>query len=277
VTLPFFLSEPGVVTAVVTDAAAAVVRTVTIPSGTGAGSWTWDGRDAAGAPAADGRYSVTFTAIDAAGNPGEPRTSAVDVYAALAALARTPVSFFPQDGDALAPRTVASYTLKSAALVTIRVLDTDGNVVRTGPTDKELAAGPATWAWNGKTDAGAFAARGAYRIQVAATNGTQRAVQQVSVVAEAFRLSTSVPSAVRGKSLTITAVTVEPLSTTPRVVVRQPGLDAWSVTMTKKSTTTWKAVITPKKGGSAGTMSLSVKATDSKGGANSSVVRLALK
>ena len=153
------------------------------------------------------------------------------------------------------------------------MLDKDGTVVRTGMTDKALPAGPATWTWNGKTDDGAFAPRGTYRIQVAATNGTQRAVQQTSVHAEAFRLSTSVATAVRGTSLRVTAVTVEPLSTTPRIVVRQPGLDPWTVTMTKKSSTTWTAVVTPKKGGTTGTMSLVVKATDSKGGANSSVLR----
>jgi flagellar hook assembly protein FlgD len=277
VALPFSLSEPGTVTGVVADAAGAVIRTLTLAAGPGDGSLHWDGRDAAGEPAADGRHTVTLTVMDAAGNRGEPQTSVVDVYAALAGLARTPVSFFPQDGDALAPRTVASFALKAPALVTIRVLDKDGAVIRSGPTDKELAAGPATWAWNGKTDAGDFAKRGTYRIQVAATNGTQGAVQTVSVRADAFRLSTSVATAVRGKSLRVTAVTVEPLSATPRVVVRQPGLDAWTVTMTKKSSTTWTAVVTPKKGGSAGTLSLTVKAIDSKGGTNSSVLRLALQ
>jgi flagellar hook assembly protein FlgD len=277
VALPFSVSEPGRVTAVVTDAAAAVVRTLTVPAAAGEGSVAWDGRTKAGAPAPDGRYTVTLTPVDVAGNAGEAKSSEVDVYAALAALARTPTAFFPQDADKLAPKTVASFTLKAPAVVTIRVLDKDGTVVRTGMTDKELPAGPATWAWNGKTDGGAFAARGTYRIHVAATNGTQRAAQQASVVAEAFRLSATVDAAARGKSLTITAVTVEPLSTTPRVVVRQPGLEPWTVTMTKRGSTTWTAVVTPKRGGTAGTMSLSVKALDTRGGVNSSVLRLALR
>ena len=70
---------------------------------------------------------------------------------------------------------------------------------------------------------------------------------------------------------------VEPLSGTPKVVVRQPGLAPWTVTMTKRSATRWTVVVTPKEGGTTGTMSLTVRATDVKGGVNTSVVRLALQ
>jgi hypothetical protein len=143
-------------------------------------------------------------------------------------------------------------------------------------TDKALPAGAATWSWNGKDDTGAFVPRGKYRIVVSATNGTQAASQSVTVTADAFRLSTSATTATRGKSLTITAVTAEGLSTTPKVVVRQPGLDPWTVTMTRKTSTTWIAVVKPRRGGTAGTLSLKVKATDARGGANSSVIKLPL-
>ena len=47
--------------------------------------------------------------------------------------------------------------------------------------------------------------------------------------------------------------------------------------MTRVSASKWTATITPRKTGAAGTLSLTVKATDVKGGANSSVVRLALR
>ncbi len=277
VALPFSVSEAGAITTVITSADAKVVRTITAPATGGEGKLAWDGRTDTGAPAPDGRYTVTLTPRDLAGNTGKPATTEVDVYAALKALTRSPKVFFPQDADTLAKRSVASFTLLAPASVTIRVIDKDGTVVRSGITDKALPVGPATWAWNGKTDAGAFAPRGAYRIVVAATNGTQRAVQRASVHADAFLLSTSVQAAVRGTAITITAVTAEPLSTTPRVVVRQPGLDSWTVKMTKRSSTTWTAVVTPKQGGSTGTLTLAVKATDSKGGSNSSTIRLALE
>jgi flagellar hook assembly protein FlgD len=278
VAFPYSASEPGSVAAVVTAADATVVRTITSSIAEGENRLAWDGRTDAGAPAPDGRYTVTLTPRDRAGNVGKPVSLEVDVYAALKALTRTPTAFFPQDADSLAPRTTASFTLLAPASVTITVVDGSGTVVRTGPVDKALPAGPATWAWNGKNDAGTFAPRGSYRIVVAATNGTQRAVQRASVLADAFRLSTSTATAIPGTALTVTAVTAEPLATTPRVVIRQPGLDPRTITMTKKGSSTWTAVVTPKKGGApGGTLTLVVKATDTKGGANASTVRLALQ
>jgi flagellar hook assembly protein FlgD len=277
VALPFSVSEAGTITAVITSGDAKVVRTIAAPTAGGASKLDWDGRTDAGAPAPDGRYTVTLTPRDLAGNTGKPTTTEIDVYAALKDLTRSPRLFFPQDADTLAPKSTAGFTLLAPASVTIRVIDKDGVVVRTGIADKALPAGPATWTWNGKTDAGAFAPRGAYRIVVAATNGTQRAVQRASVHADAFLISTSVAVAVRGTSVTVTAVTAERLATTPRVVVRQPGLQPWSVKMTKRSSTTWTAVVTPKKGGSTGTLTLGVKATDTKGGSNASTIRLVLE
>ncbi len=97
------------------------------------------------------------------------------------------------------------------------------------------------------------------------------------VTARAFRVTTSVSSPVRGSSFTMTAVTAEALSTAPAVTVRQPGLAAWKVTMTKVSATTWKATIRPRSGGKAGTMSLTVAARDTAGGTNATAVRLALR
>ena len=60
-------------------------------------------RDAAGAPAADGRYTVTLMATDPAGNRSEPRTVLVDVYAALAERAAQQRYVAPQvdDGDVI--------------------------------------------------------------------------------------------------------------------------------------------------------------------------------
>ena len=61
------------------------------------------------------------------------------------------------------------------------------------------------------------------------------------------------------------------------LVVRQPGLEPWSVRMTQLGSTTWAADVKPRKGGEAGTLTLVVKATDSKGGANASTFRMVLE
>jgi flagellar hook assembly protein FlgD len=255
-----------------------VVRTFTAAVAGGDGTVSWNGRDGAGKALPDGRYTVTLAPVDVAGNPGDTAGAvAVDVYAALSALARTPGQFFPQDADTLAPRTKATWTLLAPATVTVDVRDKAGTVVRTAYADRSLPAGATSWSWNGRRDDGTFAPRGLYRIVVQATNGTQRAVQAVTVIADAFKLTTSVTTAVRGRSMTITARTSEPLSSTPVLVITEPGLAARTVTMTKVSSTTWTAKLTPKTSADAGTLSLRVKAKDSLGGANASIVKLPLK
>lgn len=277
VSIHYAVSEAGGVTAVVAGAGGTPVRTLAATVAAGAQVLAWDGRTAAGAPVHDGRYTITLTPRDAAGNVGAPVTAEVAVYSALAAVTRSPTLFFPQDGDALAPRSTVSFRLLAPAKVTIVVLDASGAVVRTGMTARSLPAGGATWTWNGKTTAGTYAPSGRYRIVVTATNGTQVAAQVATVDAMAFRLTSSTATATRGRSLVLTAVTAEPLATTPVVTVRQPGLTAWTVTMTRVSATHWTARITPKAGGTAGTMSLTVRATDTGGGRNTSVLRIALR
>ena len=278
VVLPYSTSEAGGLAVVITDAAGAIVRTLPAAAiAAGPGLVSWDGRTAAGTPVPDGRYTATLTVTDVVGNPSTPIAVAVDVYAALAALARTPGLFYPQDGDTLAPQAAASFTLVSPATVTLTVLDGSGSVVRTGLAAAALPAGPATWAWDGRRDDGTFAAPGTYRIVVGATNGTQAAAQSTTVIADAFRITTSTAGATRGKSITVTATTAEPLATTPRLVVRQPGLSSWSVVMTKVAVNRWSATITPKTTGTPGTLTLQVKAWDTAGGQNSGLLRVAIQ
>jgi flagellar hook assembly protein FlgD len=277
VTLPYSVSEAGSITVAITNAAGTAVRTMTLPAAKGEGSVAWDGRTAAGRAVPDGRYTATFTPRDAIGNTGKAAALEVDVYAALSTLSRTPTLFFPQDEDALARKTTVSFALLAPASVRTRVLDATGAVVRTGLVDKAVPAGAATWAWNGRRDDGTLAPRGVYRIEVAATNGAQSGSLATTVRADAFRLTTSAPEATRGKSLVVTAVTAEDLGATPKVVVRQPGLDPWTVVMTKTGRSTWTATIQLKKGGTAGTLGLTIKALDIKGGANSSKLALPLR
>jgi flagellar hook assembly protein FlgD len=276
--LPYSISEPATVTATVTAPdGLTVVRTMVATVTEGAQSLAWNGRTAAGVAVRDGRYTITIKAIDPAGNASTPVAVPVDVYGALAAVTRTPALFFPQDADALAAKTAVAFRLRAPARVSISILDASGKVVRTVMTNRAYAAGPVTWAWNGRLANGTFAPRGTYRIAVVATNGTQSASQSVSVQADAFRLVTSSAGAIRGTALTLTATSAESLSSAPVVVVRQPGVPAWTVTMSRVSSSRWTATIRPKAGGTAGTMSLTVRARDAAGGTNSSVLRLALQ
>ncbi len=277
VSIPFSVSEPATAIATITSAGGILVRTITQPATSGPNRLDWDGTTDAGAPVPDGRYAVTIAARDAAGNTGPASTTDVDVFAALASLGRSSSLFYPQDGDALARKVSASWTLASPTTISVRVVDAEGTGVRSGPTDRAFPAGAASWTWNGRTDAGAFVAPGLYRVVVTATNGVQSASQEVAVRADAFRLGSSAATAVRGTSLVLTAVTAEPLATVPRVVVRQPGLPAWSVTMNRQSSTRWAVELRPRRSGTPGTLRLVVKATDTAGGANASTLRLVLE
>ena len=277
VAIPFSISEAGTVSAVVTDATDAVVRRVTLAVQAGARKASWNGRTAAGVAAPDGSYTITLAPVDLAGNAGAPASTRVDVYAALASVSRTPSLFFPQDGDTLARKSTVTFRLLRPATVSLDVVDASGAVVRTAWTDRTLPAGTVSWAWNGKLADGTWSRRGTYRFVVRASNGTQSVTSSTAVTANAFRVTTSTPSPARGTRFTVTAVTAEKLSTAPTVTIRQPGLTAWKVTMTRVSSTKWKATIRPKAGGSAGTMSLTIAAKDRAGGKNSTIVRLPLR
>jgi flagellar hook assembly protein FlgD len=278
VSLPFSISEPATVTATVTAPdGATVVRTMVAVVAAGPRSFAWDGRTAGGRAVGDGRYTVSVRAVDAAGNVSVPVSVPVDVYGALAAVTRTPALFFPQDGDRLAPKTTVSFRLRAPARVSITILDGAGAIVRTVMTDRAYRAGRVTWAWNGKLANGTFVPRGFYRIVVRATNGTQAATQSVLVQADAFRISTTATTVVTGTAFTVTATSAEPLVTAPVVVVRQPGVRAWTVTMRRISTGRWSARIVPRAGGTPGSMSLTVRARDAAGRTNSSVVNLTVE
>ena len=207
----------------------------------------------------------------------QPAKVTVDVYAALAGLARSPALFFPQDGDRLARSATVGFRLLARAKVTIRVVDAAGAVVRTAYVDRTTRRGDVAWSWNGKVAGGAYARPGDYRIVVSATNGQQHATGSATVRADAFRLSTSTTDATRGRRLTVTARSAEPLAAPPVLVVREPGVAAWTVAMTHGPGASWTATVTPKRAGAAGTLSLTVKARDAEGGRNASILRLTLR
>ena len=72
IAIPYSVSEAATVTAVVSDAAGTAVRKTTGVVLAGARQATWDGRTAAGIAVPDGRYTLTLTAVDPAGNAEPP-------------------------------------------------------------------------------------------------------------------------------------------------------------------------------------------------------------
>ena len=277
VTLPYAVSEAGTVKALVTAPdGTTVVRTIAATVAAGARTIVWDGRNDAGKAVRDGRYTVTIAARDLPGNMGAAVSEPVDVYAALSSLSRDTSLFYAQDADKLNSRATFTFTLRSAAKVTIAVVDAAGHVVRAPVTAKAYPAGTVTWRWTATADDGSYVPQGRYRVAVTATNGTQTATQTLLVDAAAFRLATSTAAPARGHSFTLTATSAEPLGASPVVTVRQPGVAPWTVTMTRISSNRWTATIRPRPGGTAGVMRLTVRGRDVNGGRNQTDLRVAL-
>jgi flagellar hook assembly protein FlgD len=273
------LTEPGAIRLVVTPAGGgAAVRTVTIPvAAAGAGWIAWDGRADGGAFVADGDYALALIPLDRARNAGPSQAVSVTVFGSFVGLNLAPTRFYPQDGDAIAPRTQATFMLKRAATVLLTVVNRAGRTVRTiaGP----YPAGPIAIAWDGRADGGAFVPQGRYRIQVVATIDGRSETHATTVQAAAFDLKTSLASAKRGRKLTLTVVSSEGLKrkTRLKLSVHQPGLAAYAVKLTKVGPLTYRATWTLKPGGRSGKLTLTVTGTDRAGGRNATSLTLRIR
>lgn len=271
------LNEVGVVRQVVTGGStSAVVRTMTFNVvQAGPGAISWDGRADGGTVVPDGDYSLTLTPFDRAGNAGASWSGSVAVFGAFVGLSSTPARFYPQDGDAIRPRTVVAFTLRSPAEVEIRVVNGAGATVRS--IVGSYPAGPLTFAWNGRNDSGAFVPQGLYRIVVTAVVGDRAETHVKTVRAAAFELRPSTLTPRRGARFTLTVVTSERLGANPRVTVRQPGKTAYRLTLTKIAAATYRVSWTLRTGGSTGQMTLVVSGYDTAGGYNATSLRLPLR
>jgi hypothetical protein len=132
-------------------------------------------------------------------------------------------------------------------------------------------------AWDGRTDGGGYAPQGLYRIVVVASAGGRSETHTTPVRAAAFELKPSATTVRRGRKMTLTVVTSEPLKGGPRLTVHQPGRGAYVVKLTRIGTSTYRATWTLKPGGRAGKLSLTVTATDAAKGRNATAVLLRLR
>jgi flagellar hook assembly protein FlgD len=267
------ITEPGTLVAVVKDGSGATIRSFTARV-TGPGTIAWDGRTEAGSVVPDGSYTVTVTPRDRAGNPGAAVTVAVHVFGAFVGGAVSPALFYPQDGDAQAKAAILRATLKRATTVRLQVVDAKGATIRT--ITRSVDAGTFAFGWDGRTDGGAFAPQGRYTLRFTAGEGNLVETKRFVVVARAFDIRPSLTTALRGRALTVTVVSAEALHTSPRLVIRQPGIAAYRVALRLVGPRTWRATFTVKASRT-GTMSLAVDAQDSEGHGQQTRVSLPIR
>ena len=259
-------SEPGSFIVRVRNSANVLVRLFTVASGTSATSVVWDGKNSSGAVVPDGPYIMRVYPVDAYGNAGTWAERTVNVVTALKSVKASAPVFYPQDLDTMAKTTTLSFVLTRPMTVTWTIRDAAGAVVDTRLSAVERPAGTTSVVFNGRRLDGTMLPPGRYTSFVNATDGTLMASQAVAFDADAFSATLSDATPARGQSVTIAVTSAEPLTATaPRAYFYEPGLAAWSVPLKKTGTYTYKATVTLKKGGAAGTLTVKILGTDSKG------------
>ena len=258
-------SGPGSFVVGVRDAAGTILRTWSVASTGLPTSLTWDGRDAAGTVAPDGRYLVTVAPADADGNVGSGQERIVSLTTALRAVASSASVFYPQDLDQIAPTTTFSFDLARPMTVTWTLRDAAARVVDTYLASVALPAGTQTRVFDGRGSDGAMLPAGRYLSYVVATDGTLVAAQSVAVEADAFLIKPSDSTPGRGQTITLTVTSAEPLSARPRLSVYQPGVRASSPILTRVSASTYRATIRLRTDAGSGTVSFTVTGRDVAG------------
>jgi flagellar hook assembly protein FlgD len=253
------------------------VRGFTVDAKAGAFSVAWNGKDDSGAIVPDGTYEFRVIPKDALENVGTGVSRSVTVNTLIGHVATSHALFYPQDKDSRAPRTTLSFAVGRASTVTWTLRNAAGQVVETFLAGEALEAGPVSRVFDGRRLDGTMLPAGKYTSFVSATDGTMTATQSVKLEMNAFSITSSVASPTRGKKVTITAVSSESLSMTPRLYISQPGKSTWSVVMKKIGTRTYRVTVTMKTGGSKGTVTFKVLAKDSGGNKQSTKLALPLR
>jgi len=260
----FTASEDVTVDVTVMDELGGTVRAFSRAMPQGAGSVSWNGKDDTSATVPNGRYTITLTPRDGAGNLGTPGTVMAKVMTTMRSPAVTPKNFYAADGDALAPTTTMSVNLAQPASVSWAVVNEAGDTVRTFATDEQMATGAQSRVWDGRDDSGAMAPDGRYYSLVTTTTDAGTYSHRVSLYAAAFEV-TYTGTMARGQRVVFTIKTAERLSANPNLKITQPGLTMYKVYTTKVSATKYRATVTLRTGGPAGPMTVLTTGTDTGG------------
>ena len=268
--------EAGSIVGWVTDGSDATVRSWTASSISGANPMVWDGRATGGAFVPDGDYTLHFTARDRAGTGGAGLTRPVRVIGFLRAVAASAKAFYPQDADRLAPTVTLSFAVARPVTATWTIRNAANAIVATHLADAAIGAGAQTWVWDGRNDARVLLPRGIYTSSVSASDGTWTSSQSVRVEMNAFGIVTSTTAPRRGHTLSVTVTSAEALKGSVRLYFLEPGLSTWAVTMIRVDARTWRASVTLRTGGSAGTLSIKAWAYDYDGRSQATIRALPL-
>ena len=153
----------------------------------GTHSETWDGNDMSGNIVGEGDYKIEIYLTDAAGNLGSPNPATLSVAVdntppAIIGITATPQFFSPKNSNSSYTATLLKYTLSESAEVSIRVLDSSNNQIRTLLTSIPQSSGLKSISWDGKDDSAAYVADGTYTFEITATDPALNSTTAVKTV-----------------------------------------------------------------------------------------------
>lgn len=189
------ISEPSYMLIEVTDGAGRVVRALRSWNWAPAGAVAavWDGRIAGSGglvPAPDGRYGISITAQDYAGNQGSASTVTV-VDTTLGFRTASNVAFSP-NGDGRADTTTIGCRLTRPASVTLTIAS--GTRVMRTFTLGSRPAGRVTAVWDGRDAAGHAPVSGTYTFTFSAKHGGRIVTLRGSVLIDLVKPTLVVPA-----------------------------------------------------------------------------------
>lgn len=247
------------------------VRRFTSWSEPGPGTSVWDGRNDSGKIAKDGKYDVTVTPRDSAGNVGAALTTSVKLLTAMRSPSAAPALFDPTDGDLLAATTTLGVTLNKEASITLRIVDASGDIVRHALADQVMPAGVAGFDWDGLDDDGAPLPTGLYTGLVTATTDAGTYSHRTVVRLMPFNLRATLKVRT-GQSQRLVILTAEPVDGKPVIEIKQPGMAAYTLTVSRlapdRFAATWRV-----RSGADGKASITVSSTDTDGGSQTQTFR----
>jgi flagellar hook assembly protein FlgD len=275
-TMEHTVTRAAFLDATVTDGTGAIVRSYTVWSAGGSGSSTWDGKANDGSRVPDGRYTLTYVPRDLAGEIGSPAAVQAEVLTAIALAKPSRTAINAADSDGVAQKVQLKVTVNQPAQVTWVLTDSTGHAVRSIRSSSSVAASALSFAWDGRSDSGAFVPDGWYDSLVTAhTNlGTYSEARQVFV--GAFQVVPSDTTATRGTQIIFRIAATEPLAASPSVTISQPGLDPWTVQATHLKGRDYQLKVTLQAGGDPGTLQLQVAGTAKSGASQESSSSLPL-
>jgi flagellar hook assembly protein FlgD len=179
-TISFALTTAATATVEIRDGSGHLLRRLassrSFPAGTS--RLSWNGKNDAGAPVADGSYRIEVHAV----SPGQSATGTggLVVDRTLGHLVVAPRPFSP-NGDGRRETTTTSFEVTRQADVRVRVMRGTTRIATLA--SQTLAAGSHSFVWNGRNDGGARVPDGKYLVRVTATTslGTRALEQRLNL------------------------------------------------------------------------------------------------